>query len=392
MTVRVVHEGPSAIVGVGAVSGCGWDFASLVDGVASGVSSAREQEVDGLRTVAATIPPHPDGADRGGDVPRFEAASMAAVGGALADARSRGWEPGHTVGLIWCTGVADIRTIRDTYFREARPKPSMFPRMLHTSLGSLLSQEHGLTGPHVVVNSACSSGNVALQTAELWLATGLATDVIVAGAEMCLIAEGLTGFRRMRVLLGEDQPLTDCRPFQEGSKRFFLGEGAVGLVVTTSSERPRAAYLGGATTHDAFHLVAPEPEGRELERSYRDALESAAAKAGDIALVKAHGSGTPINDRVEEALLDRLFPASTKVCSYKPLLGHCMAAAALVELAGLLASYEAGVLPPHVTDDPADPRLPNGGPPPDGLVLAGSVGLGGANAVAILDIPRGDPS
>jgi hypothetical protein len=67
-----------------------------------------------------------------------------------------------------------------------------------------------------------------------------------------------------------------------------------------------------------------------------------------------------------------------------------MAAAALVELAGLLASYEIGALPGPVGAADADPRLADGGPPPPGLALCSSVGLGGANTVAVLDIASAD--
>lgn len=399
---------PARIMGLGAVTGYGWGFDALVKGLGSGRSAARRQTVDGLDVVAAMIPDPPDhdhdddhddgGGDGDGDrakqsdgtVGRYEQAAMFAVDDALADARGRGWQPGGCVGVVFCTGIGDIRTIRDEYFRGTQPRPSVFSHMLHTSPGSLLARRHGWTGPNLVLNAACSSGNAALQLAQAWLASGVATDVVVAGVEMCLIAEIVTGFRRMRVLLAEGAPLADCRPFQEGSRRFFLGEAGIALVVTGNGggapEAARAVYRGGATTHDAFHLVAPEPEGTQLERCYRDAIAAAGATPDEIALVKAHGSGTPLNDAVEAALLDRLFPPATRVCSYKPLLGHAMALAALSELAGLLAGYEVGALPTHVTGDPAHPRLADGGPPPDGLVLCGSVGLGGANTAAVLDM------
>jgi 3-oxoacyl-[acyl-carrier-protein] synthase II len=282
--------------------------------------------------------------------------------------------------------------MRDNYFRDAQPRPSTFPRMLHTSVGSLLAHAHGWTGPNLVVNAACSSGNAALEVARSWLAAGTVTDVVVAGAEFCLIAEIVTGFRRMRVLLADGAPMTECRPFQQGSRRFFLGEAAVGLVLTGGVDRPRATYLGGASTHDAFHLVAPEPDGVQLERCHRDALAAAAVKAEDVGLVKAHGSGTPLNDTVEAAVLDRVFPPATRVCSYKPLVGHCMAMASLAELASLIAGYEVGALPAHVTGDAADARLADGDPPPPGPVLCASVGLGGANTVAVLDFPGGTPT
>jgi 3-oxoacyl-[acyl-carrier-protein] synthase II len=391
---------PAAVVGAGAVTGYGWGFDALVAGLRSGASAARAQVVDGIETVAAVIPPAADDAG----TPRFEQIAVAAVDDALRDARDRGWEPGPLVGVVFCTGIGDIESIRDNYFGDAQPRPSLFPRLMHTSVGSLLAQANGWTGPNVVVNAACSSGNAALQTAQLWLDAGLATDVVVAGAELCIIAEVVSGFRRMRVLLADGSPATECRPFQEGSRRFFLGEAAAALVLTrddrpagagtdtgvgadgAACQRRRATYLGGATTHDAFHLVAPDADGVELERCYRDALAAAGVAPDDVAVIKAHGSGTPLNDTVELDVLDRVFGPATQVCSYKPLVGHAMAMASLLELTALLAGYELGALPGPVTDDPAHPRLATGGPPRPGLALCGSVGLGGANTVAVLDI------
>jgi 3-oxoacyl-[acyl-carrier-protein] synthase II len=383
--------GPVDIAGVGAVTGYGWGFDALVKGVGSGESAARPQTVDGLDVLAATLPEPPaEVASTYDAVSRFEQAAVFAVDDALSDARSRGWQPGGCVGVVFCTGIGDIRTIRDEYFRDTQPRPSVFSHMLHTSTGSLLAQRHGWTGPNFVLNAACSSGNAALQLAQSWLTTGMATDVIVAGVELCLIAEIITGFRRMRVLLADGAPLGDCRPFQEGSRRFFLGEAGVALVLSPSlpgDAQPRASYLGGAITHDAFHLVAPEPEAVQLERCYREAIAAAGLEPAGIGLVKAHGSGTPINDQAEAALLDRMFPPSTQVCSYKPLVGHAMALAALSEMAGLLAGYETGALPRHVTaTHKAHPRLADGDRPPGGPVLCGSVGLGGANTAAVIQV------
>jgi 3-oxoacyl-[acyl-carrier-protein] synthase II len=374
------------LAGLGAVTGYGWGVDALREGLAAQKTSAAHVDVDGVRALASLVPER--GAEPVDPNERYEQMVLAAVDEALAEAAGNGWRPGPVVGVVFCTGIADIRSIRDNFFSGGRPRPSLFPRMLHTATGSVLAQRYGWTGPNFVVNAACSSGNAALQLADMWLRAGVATDVVVAGAELCVIAEIVTGFRRMRVLLGEDRSFADCRPFQEGSRGFFLGEAAVALVVTNRADGGRATYLGGATAHDAYHLVAAEPEGRELERCLRDALADAGAAPGDIGVVKAHGSGTPLNDGVEAALADRLFPDETRLCSYKPMVGHCMAAAALVELAGVLAGYEAGLLPVRVSDEPAHPRLADGEAPPDGLVLCASVGLGGANTAVLLDVPH----
>jgi 3-oxoacyl-[acyl-carrier-protein] synthase II len=372
------------IAGLGAVTGYGWGVEALDAGIRAGKPAVGPAHVDGLDVVAAVIPDR--GAEPGDPDQRYEQATLAAVDEALAEAGANGWQPGPVVGVLVGTGIGDIRTVRENYFGDRTPLPSLFPRLLHTSIGSVVAQQHGWTGPNLVANAACSSGNVALAMAQQWLDAGVVTDVVVIGVEFCLVNEIVTGFRRMRVLPGANRPATDCRPFQEGSRGFFLGEAAVAAVVTGRADAGRATVLGGASTHDAHHLVAAEPEGRELERCVAEALAAAGAAPGDIGLVKAHGSGTPLNDGIEAALADRLFPECTRLCSYKPMVGHCMAAAGMAELAGLLSSYRTGVLPPHVTDDPAHPRLPDGGPPPDGLTLLLSVGLGGANAAVVLAV------
>lgn len=374
------------VAGLGAVTGYGWGVDALAAGIAAHETALAPARVDGVDVVAAVVPDREAGPRAAGD--RYEQAVMAAVDEAVAEARAHGWRPGGAVGVVFGTGISDIRTVRDNYFSDRRPLPSLFPRLLHTSTGSLIAQRHGWTGPNMVVNAACSSGNVALALAEQWLRAGVATDVVVVGAEFCLIEQIVTGFRRMRVLPGDGRPASDCRPFQQGSRGFFLGEAAVACVVTPRADGGRATVLGGATTHDAHHLAAAEPGGRELERCLREALAAAHVGAGDVGVVKAHGSGTPLNDGVEAAVADRLFPASTALCAYKPLVGHCMAAAGLAEVAGLLSSYRVGTLPAHVTDDPAHARLPDGGPPPEGLALCASVGLGGANAAVVLDVER----
>jgi 3-oxoacyl-[acyl-carrier-protein] synthase II len=375
------------IAGVGAVTGYGWTFRDLVDGVASGISAAAVQRVDGVDVLASIIPRR-DSADE--ELERFEAAVIAAVDDAVGDARARGWTPGDVIGVVHCTGAGDIRTFRDLYLRPASPKPSAFPRVLQTAIPSIVAQRRGWIGPNLVINAACASGNMALALADDWLAAGRVTDVVVLGAEFCLIAEIIEGFRRMRVLLGTDRPTTDCRPFQEGSRGFFLGEAAVAFVVSARADVPRAHYLGGASTHDAHHLVAMNPTGEEVERCLQWALTDANVTPGEVGLVKAHGSGTPLNDRVESEVADRVFPAPTRLCSFKPLVGHCMAVSALAELAALMASWESGRYPAPVTGDPAHPRLLGRHSPPPGPVVCMSVGLGGSNAAAV--VASGEPT
>ena len=371
----------TAIAGVGAVTGYGWGFRTLQDGLGSGRPSIARQCVDGMEAIVATVPPHDPALS---DADRVSAAVHHAVAEAVDDATQRGWVAGPEVGIIHCTGIGDIRTFRDLYFRSASPKPSDFARMLHTAMPSFVAQHYGWTGPNFVLNAACASGNIALSLANDWLQSKRVSDVIVTGAEFCIIAEIIEGFRRMRVLVGANGQVTDCRPFQEGSRGFFLGEAAVAFVMSTRVAAPRAHMLGGAASHDAYHDVAIDPSGAQIERCIREALDVSGTDATDIVLLKAHGSGTPLNDRIEGTVADRIFGRDTRLCSYKHLIGHCMGASALAELAGLLASWESGCFPGTVDGHEAHPRLLAGEPTAAGPTLCMSVGLGGANAAAVL--------
>ena len=278
---------------------------------------------------------------------------------------------------------------RQLLLGAARPRPSLFPHMLHTSIGSILAQRHGWTGPNLVVNAACSSGNVALSLA-------------------AAVAGGRPGHRRGR---GRGRVLRD-RPDRHGvpahagaARRRPAGQrlpavpgGQPRLLPRRGRRghgrhRPRPTRPGppswGApppTTRTTWWR--PSPRARQLERCLpRRAGGRRRRPRRDVGVVKAHGSGTPLNDGVEAALADRLFPATTRLCSYKPLVGP-LHGRRRPGRAGRPAGRATGWAP----CPPTSPTIPptracaDGGPPPDGLVLCASVGLGGANSAVVLAV------
>ncbi|HYB43143.1 MAG TPA: hypothetical protein VEL75_15295 [Candidatus Methylomirabilis sp.] len=152
--------------------------------------------------------------------------------------------------------------------------------------------------------------------------------------------------------------------------------------------------LGYGSASDASHIAAPDPSGLGLERSVRAALAQADAAPGDIDFISAHGTGTPINDRVETAALKRALGSragAIPVNSIKPNIGHTMGAAATLEAIMCLLASRHGVIPPTLNLEQADPecdldyvpgRARRGRPR---VSLSTSLGFGGCNAALVLE-------
>lgn len=133
-------------------------------------------------------------------------------------------------------------------------------------------------------------------------------------------------------------------------------------------------------------MVKPSTDGAGLVLALREALARAGASAQDVSHINAHGTGTPMGDRVEAAALAVLFPHRPPVTSTKAVTGHLMGAAGAVEAALTVLAVEQGLVPPTANLDDLDPavaldiptkcregRLP--------LALSVSTGFGGQNAV-----------
>jgi 3-oxoacyl-[acyl-carrier-protein] synthase II len=214
----------------------------------------------------------------------------------------------------------------------------------------------------------------------------MATDVLVCSVECCVIREIIEGFRALRVLVDSGDPLNVCRPFQEGSRGFFLGDAAVALLMSETGHTPYASVLGGAYNHDAFHLTAIESQGQQLEACLREGLDHAGISPSDVECVNAHGTGTKVNDSVEFAVVDRALPASAAIYSTKALTGHCMAASATLELTVSALSCERRSIPAAPLVAAAPTRVIDGpSQMTGGRTLNVAIGLGGYNSVVVME-------
>jgi 3-oxoacyl-[acyl-carrier-protein] synthase II len=378
------------ICGIGIVSGYGWGREPLWDGLLSGKPAATV--VPGLgqnpgdMVWAACVP---DGGDPRDGPSRFARAMRAAAREAIQDAHDRGWRPGRRVGLLHAVVLGEVDLWRDFYTtRGGRLSVHEYLALMPSTPMSALMQEYGFHGPAMNVSAMCASGNAGLITAKSWLDADLVDDVIFVATDLSLTPENVSHFVRLGVAIIDAEPLDACRPFQQGSRGFIMGEASVSFVLSTRADRPYALTLGGAMSHDAHHVTSIDPELAHITRCFQDALANAGISASAVRYLNAHGPGTAQCDRAEATVLDQLFPPHTNVYSIKPLTGHCQGAASAVEVAVAALSYERGLVPAPPTVAPGHPRLLNGPSPiSGGITIKSSLGMGGHNSAIVLAPP-----
>lgn len=317
-------------------------------------------------------------------------AMRAAACEAITDALDRGWMPGHRVGVVHAVVMPELEEWRRFYCEDGgQRRVRHYLTLMPSSPISLLMQEYGFHGPAMNVSAMCASGNAGLITAKMWLDYGLVEDVVFLATDLSMTPETVDHFVRMGVGVVDAEPLDACRPFQEGSRGFPMGEAAVAFVLTRRATHSYAQVLGGAMSHDAYHVTSVDPGHTEAAACVRQALDCAGVDGDAVRYLNAHGPGTQQCDRAEAAILDEVLGGQAEVYSLKPLVGHCQGAAAAVELAVTACAYEYGVVPAPPRVAPGHPRLLDGPTAMlGGFTVKTSLGMGGHNSAVVLAGPR----
>ncbi|WP_338597877.1 beta-ketoacyl synthase N-terminal-like domain-containing protein [Saccharopolyspora sp. SCSIO 74807] len=378
------------ISGIGAVTGYGWGRQALWDGLAGSKPAATRTGGHGPgRDETAWVAGVPDGGDEADGPSRFARAMRGAAREAISDAESRGWEPGRRVGLLHATVLGDTDLWNDFYTaKESDARVRDYLGLMPSTPMSTFMQEFGFHGPAMNISAMCAAGNSGLLTAKAWLDAGVVDDVVFINTDLMATPEHVLHFNRLGVAITDAEPLDACRPFQEGSRGFVIGEASVGMVLSKRSPRPYADLLGGAMSHDAHHVTSVDPGHTEVSRCFSEALENSGVRGADVAYLNAHGPGTAQCDRAEAAVFDELFSPEAGIYSVKPLAGHCMGAASAVEISATALGYEHGLIPAPPAVASGHPRLLDGPTPAEpGLTVKASLGLGGHNSAVVLAPP-----
>jgi len=248
----------------------------------------------------------------------------------------------------------------------------------------------GVRGPVLTVSTACASGATALGLGADLLRARV-VDRVIAGGYDVLCRFVMRGFDALRSLTRER-----IRPFDRRRTGLLLGEGAALVMLARDGESPHrlGRVLGHASAGDGVHISAPDPEGRGLALAVRQAMAEAGITAAQVDLVSAHGTATPLNDRVESRVLRGALGAragAVPVHAIKGGLGHTMGAAATLEAIACLLAARHGVIPHTLGLEEPDPEcgldLVAGTPRvrPVSISVSTSLGFGGCNAALVLE-------
>ena len=298
------------------------------------------------------------------------------------------------------TGIGGIRTfeIEHTKLLEKGPRrvSSLFvPMMISNMAAGMIAIRHGCKGSAMPAVTACASGSNAIGEAMRMIRHGYADAVITGGTEAAVSQSAVAGFVNMQALSVSEDPNAASLPFDSRRAGFVIGEGAVALILEEYEHaKSRGAQIyaevcGYGSTCDAYHITAPAPDGSGGTRAMLDAMREAGYKESDRVYVNAHGTGTPMNDKVETMVIKNALGDKAKdalVSSTKSMTGHMLGAAGAIEALACVFALNEGIIPPTINlkeqDEECDLNcVPNTALKADiDLALSNSLGFGGHNA------------
>ncbi|MGZ4478283.1 MAG: beta-ketoacyl-[acyl-carrier-protein] synthase family protein [Nocardioidaceae bacterium] len=403
---------PVAVVGMGVKAPGGTCVDALWESVCAGRSFAEPYVDARLPADARTLVSRVTGFDPAGylspiEVRRLDRSHALAVGAAqdaVDDLRGggAGLPAPERCAVVCGVGLAGAATYEEQHVgllagSVRTLSPLTIPLVMPSATAALLAMRFGFTGPSLTVSAACASGAAALAEGIALLRADRA-DLVLAGGVDALLTYGVVcGFLRLDAMSHHvEEPERASRPFDVARDGFVLGEGAGFVVLQRAADvgpgvPVHGLLLGHASTADAHHLVAPDPEGAGAARCIRLALADAGIGPAEVGHVNAHGTSTVLNDRAEAAALVGVFGAEVPpVTAVKGSTGHLVGGSGAVEAIVALRSLAEGTVPPVSGLVSLDPQIPLdvvAGRPrrvhPD-PVLSSSFGFGGANTCLVL--------
>ncbi|MPY40270.1 type I polyketide synthase [Streptomyces phyllanthi] len=224
----------------------------------------------------------------------------------------------------------------------------------------------GFEGPSVALDTACSSSLVAVHLAGQALRNG-ECDVALAGGVTLMLASRTT---RSFVRMGMLSPTGRCRAFDAAADGFVRGEGCAVVVLkrlrdaARDGDRVLAVVRGSAVNQDGRSDGLAAPSAAAQEALFRQALARAGVAPGDVGMIEAHGTGTPVGDPVEFTSLARVYgngPGRCALGSVKTNLGHLEPAAGVTALLKAVMCLQQGVVPPSLHFTRWNPAIASAG-------------------------------
>jgi 3-oxoacyl-[acyl-carrier-protein] synthase II len=308
------------------------------------------------------------------------------------------------IGIIIGSGIGGLTTLfeQTRVLLERGPdrvSPFLIPMMMPNMASAQTSITLGVKGPNLCTTSACSSGSDAIGFAYETIKRSDAKAMITGGSETIINPVGVSAFNAMKAIsTRNDQPQLASRPFDAERDGFVIGEGA-GILVLESLAFARARgakilaeIVAYGASADAYHITAPLETGDGAALAVRRALNKARIKPDEVDYINAHGTSTPLNDKMETKAIKTVFgdyAYKIPISSTKSMMGHLVGSAGAVEAAITIMIIQNGIIPPTINLTHPDPEcdldyVPNVARRAKvTTALSNSFGFGGHNSVLV---------
>lgn len=244
--------------------------------------------------------------------------------------------------------------------------PFGIPMFVANGASNMISIHVGAHGPTQTLVSACATGADCIGYAFDLIRMGK-IDRALAGASEAPISDlGIGGFDRIGAASrNNEDPKGAMRPFAKDRTGLVFGEGAGVLVMEEyESAQKRGAVIlaelcGYASTSDAYHLTAPDPNALGAVRAMRLALESAGINPDQIDHINAHGTATALNDPMETKAMKQVFgdyAYNIAISGTKSMTGHGMGMTAALEAVFCVMALRDQFAPPTINLYEKDPE------------------------------------
>ncbi len=310
----------------------------------------------------------------------------------------------YNIGTIIGSGIGGLTTLfeQTKVLLDKGPRrvtPFLIPMMMPNIASAQVSITLGIKGPNLCTASACSSGSDAIGVAYETIKRGDAKVMITGGSEAIINPIGVSAFNALNAIsTRNDEPQKASRPFDIEHDGFVIGEGASILILENLNfarergARILAEMIAYGASADAYHITAPIETGEGASMALQRALDKAGIKADEIDYINAHGTSTPLNDRMETRAIKTVFGERAykiPISSTKSMMGHLVGSAGAVEAMICIMVIRNGIIPPTINLTHPDPKcdldyVPNVARRAKvTTALSNSFGFGGHNSVLI---------
>ena len=393
------------VTGMGVVSPYGIGAGLLWDGLVSGTDAVGELSRFPLEGYRVTRGGQFKGdVDELVDCPSGDLATrflLTAADEALTQAQLTPHVDGAAIALVVASNFAQIEQAEKltAQLAQGTPLDEVALQAFGTESAAVqLRRRFGLNGVVSMLSLSCASGNAAIG-AGLELIRHAHADIVLVGAYDAITQYAWSGLIALRTMTSGK-----IRPFDATRDGTTFGEGAACLVLESveSAERRNVVALaevaGYATNNNAFHLTAPEKNGKSIACAMALALLDAGVTSDEVDTVNAHGTATRYNDVTETAAIKQVLGERSRqipVNSIKSMIGHLCGAASAVEAVATVQTLRTGIVPPTIHYETPDPEcdldcVPNTAREyPMRVALNSASGLGGCNSMVVFRKVRG---